>query len=78
VNVAIDGTFIAILAPSSPRRFAPFVVRWLGHNGFLASGLVQQVILCPFFSVYRFQTAGWSRHCQGGDLVAGMGWRLSY
>lgn len=77
MNAAIDGTFIAILAPFIAAALAPFVVRMLGHNGSWLLALVPAGIFVHFLG-YLDQTVGGAGVASLWDWWPGMGWPLSY
>ncbi len=77
MNAAIDGTFIAILAPFIAAAFAPFVVRMLGHNGAWLLALVPAGIFVHFTG-FLDQTANGAGVASVWDWWPGMGWPLSY
>tara|TARA_R110002096_G_scaffold147007_2_gene306236 strand:- start:5196 stop:7619 length:2424 start_codon:yes stop_codon:yes gene_type:complete len=77
LNAAIDGTFIAILAPFVAAALAPFIVRVAGHNGAWILALVPAGIFVHFLG-YIGQTAGGAGFASVWDWWPGMGWPLSY
>lgn len=77
MNAAIDGTFIAILAPFVAAALAPFVVRVAGHNGAWLLALVPAGIFAHFLG-FIGQTAGGVGFANVWDWWPGMGWPLSY
>lgn len=77
MDAAIDGTFLAILAPFVAAALAPFVMRIAGHNGAWILALFPAAIFAHYLGLMD-QTAGGGGIASTWDWWPAMGWPLSY